>query len=104
MKKILVLLSLLSVSLLSAVVVSCSKESNDIPDVPKKAIAVAFNTGSLYNDLGILESMADVVSPAGNYLIIDSVLVYDNNGVLVTKSGMESNSFEKKDQIGRAHV
>ena len=99
MKKILVLLSLLSVSLLSAVVVSCSKESNDIPDVPKKAIAVAFNTGSLYNDLGILESMADVVSPAGNYLIIDSVLVYDNNGVLVTKSGMESNSFEKKELV-----
>ena len=87
MKKI---LYLLFVSLMAAAVVSCSKESNDTPDVPEKAIAVSFNTGSLYKDLGIQESMAEVISPAGSCLIIDSVLVYDKNGELVTKSGMKA--------------
>ena len=96
MKKI---LYLLFVSLMAAAVVSCSKESNDTPDVPEKTIAVSFNTGSLYKDLGIQESMAEIISPAGSCLIIDSVLVYDKNGVLVTKSGMESNSFENKSLV-----
>ena len=88
------LLYLLFVSLLAAAVVSCSKDSDNTPDIPANAIAVSFNTGSLYKDLGILESMADVISPAGSYIIIDSVLVYNQNGGLVTKSGVESNSFD----------
>ena len=95
MKKTLNLLALLFVLLLAAVVVSCKKESKDNPD-GNSSIVVSFNTGSLYEELGVKEDMAAEISAGGNFTITDTLLVYDNKGVLVTKTGAESNSFEEK--------
>lgn len=96
MKKNLYLAALLSVSLLAATVVSCKKEP--APDGSEKTAAtVSVNIGSMYEELGISGLMAEAVTAAGGYTIIDSVLVYDAKGLLVTKTGVESNSLAKKE-------
>lgn len=97
MKKILYLTSVLFAPLMATVFSSCNKEPQDTPEPEKQSIIVSFNTGSLYEELGIKEDMAAQLSAAGDFTIIDSVLVYDQKGALVTKSGVESNSFEKKE-------
>ena len=94
MNKILKLSALLFVSLLAVAVVSCKKNSPDNPDYP--STVVSFNTGSMYEELGIKEAMAAELSAGGNFTVIDSLLVYDLKGALVTKLGVESNAFEEK--------
>ena len=93
MKKILNLSAWLFVALLTTVFVSCEEDPRDIPE--NQSIIVSFNTGSLYEELGINEDMAGKLS--GDFIITDSVLVYDQKGALVGKSGAESNSFEVKE-------
>ena len=100
MKKIPCLTAGLLVSLLSTIVVSCNKEREDTPDISDNpSIIVSFNTGSLYEELGIKEDMAVRLSASGDFSVIDSLLVYDRNGALVTKLGVESNSFEGKELL-----
>ena len=96
--KVLLRLSLI-VTLLAVVVVSCKKEDQDNPEQEEQSMIVSFNTGSLYEELGIMEDMAGKLSSGGDFSIIDSVLVYDQEGALVGKSGVESNSFEKKELV-----
>ena len=96
MKKTLKLSAMLFVILMASAVVSCKKESRDNPDPDFPSIIVSFNTGSLYEELGIKEDMAAELSAGGDFTVIDSLLVYDLNGALVTKLGVESNSFEEK--------
>lgn len=96
MKKFLHLYAVLFAAMLATSVASCNTET---PTADTPLITVSFNTGSLYKDLGILESMTEVVAPAGKFAIIDSVLVYDQKGALVTKAGVESRSLENKDLV-----
>ena len=88
MKKTLKLSAMLFVILMASAVVSCKKESRDNPDPDFPSIIVSFNTGSLYEELGIKEDMAAELSAGGNFTIIDSLLVYDLQGALVTKLGI----------------
>lgn len=95
MKRILYLTAVLFAAMLASAVVSCEKDTTD--DAETASLTVSFNTGSLYEELGIHDLVAGVVAPGGGYSIIDSVLVYDQNGRLVGKTGVESSSLERKE-------
>lgn len=98
MKKNLKLTAFSSLLLLVAAVTSCAIDNFDNPvNVDQDKRCITFNTGSLYEELGIQESMSGKVLPTGNYVITDSVLIYDQEGALVTKLGVESNTLEKKE-------
>lgn len=96
MKRFFNLSAALLISLLAAVVLSCEKKN---PDSPEKSFTVSINTGSLYEELGIKDDMAGQLADAGDFTIIDSILVYDQRGVLVGKSGFESRALENKELV-----
>ena len=83
----------LLVTLVASGVVSCNKSG---PRESDQSVTVSFRPGSLYEELGCLEQMAARISSEGGFVITDSLLVYDQEGKLVTKAGVESRSFEKK--------
>ena len=83
-------------TLLANIFVSCEKGS---PQLPTQSVIVSFQPGSLYEELGCLDQMADRISSNGVFVITDSLLVYDQGGMLVTKFGIESRSFENKELV-----
>ena len=83
-------------TLLANIFVSCEKGS---PQLPTQSVIVSFQPGSLYEELGCLDQMADRISSNGVFVITDSLLVYDQGGMLVTKFGIESRSFETKELV-----
>ncbi len=70
--------------------------SSCIPDdTPDKGNAiVCINTASLCEKLGIADLVAGMLAEKNNYKITDSVLVYDQHGMLVARQGAESNSLQ----------
>ena len=101
MKRILHLAAVLSASLLATALVSCNRETPEEPEPTEEIqpIIVSVHTGKLYQELGIVDDMSGKVSPGGGFAIIDSVLVYDQAGALVAKSGVESHTLIKKDVV-----
>ena len=97
MKKIINLSAALFISLLAAVALSCDKEHHDDPDGPDSDIDVTFYTGGLYEELGIKEDMAAQLSATGDFTITDTLLVYNQEGALVGKYGLESRSYKVKE-------
>ena len=88
--------AVLFATLLAIFFVSCDKGA---PQVPTQSIVVSFNPGSLYEELDCLEQMSAKISSGGGFVITDSLLVYDQKGMLVSKYGVESHSFENKEQV-----
>lgn len=97
MKKCLKFAAVMCCTLLTVLFASCEEDVLDNPVNPGTVKPyISFHTGSLYEELGTLELMRANVSQDGDFVITDSVLVYNSEGTLVTKSGVESNAFEKK--------
>lgn len=67
---------------------SCDEDDTNGPDNQVKK-GITFNTAAIYDELGITEKMNKLLSDT-LYSIIDSVLVYDQAGALVSKFGMET--------------
>ena len=90
-------------TLLTVIFASCEDDTFDNPVNPGTVKPyISFHTGSLYEELGTLGLMRANVSQDGDFVITDSVLVYNSDGTLVTKLGVESNAFEKKTlELGR---
>ena len=74
----------------AATMVSCSKD--DTQDITNQD-AVVVNTAALYDELGIRNEMAQALA-SGDYVLTDTLLVYDAAGSLVVKLGAESNKLE----------
>lgn len=75
----------------AAAMVSCSKE-DDAKDINNQD-AIVVNTAALYDELGIRSEMAQALA-SGDYVLTDTLLIYDASGSLVTKLGSESSSME----------
>ena len=73
----------------AAVMVSCSKddeiENND---------AILVNTAALYDELGIRSEMTQALA-SGEYILTDTLLIYNASGSLVKKLGAESRNLEQ---------
>ena len=52
---------------------------------------VSINTASLYEDLGVVDAVAEKLDQGG-YVVTDSVLFYDQQGQLVARRGIEATS------------
>lgn len=72
--------------------VSCKKD-NDIPTTTPNQDAVVVNTAALYDELGIRNEMMQALA-SGDYVLTDTLLVYDASGNLVKKLGAESHNLE----------
>ena len=94
MKKIMKLASALCCSLMAVAMISCNKDNSDNHgDGKAKA---SFNMATMYQDLGVEALMIEKLVP-GNFVIFDSLLVYDQAGSLITKLGMEGVNLEHKE-------
>ena len=97
MKRILKYAAALSVSLMAAAFSSCEKETADDSETAEKGkITVSFDSASLYEELGIAQGVSEKLSSGEEFVITDSVLVYDQAGTLVAKSGVESRRMGKQ--------
>lgn len=71
---------------------SCDNDDN--PDNPNGGSAiVSINTATLYDKLGITDLMAELLA-GGSKTVTDSVVVYDQQGLLVARLGAESTSLQ----------
>ena len=75
----------------AATMVSCSKE--DDPQTNTNQDAIVVNTAALYDELGIRSEMAQALA-GGDYVLTDTLLIYDASGSLVSKHGSESHGLE----------
>lgn len=73
----------------AATMVSCSKDDDTITNQD----AVVVNTAALYDELGIHSEMAQALA-SGDYVLTDTLLIYDASGSLVKKLGSESHNLE----------
>lgn len=72
---------------------SCTN-NNDNPTIPTNGRAiVSVNTATLYDKLGITDFMIERLAQGG-IAVTDSVLVYDQQGLLVARLGSESTSLQ----------
>ena len=76
------------VTILMLTFISCSKD-NEIQNQD----TIRVNIAALYDELGIRDEMTQALA-SGNYLLTDTLLVYDASGSLVKKLGSESHSLE----------
>ena len=92
MEKIMKFSAALCVSLMAAAVLSCNPDNPETPGTEDAAfLQVAFDTGSLYGELGFRDDMARALSE-DLYIVTDTVLVYNQEGLLVNQLGMESST------------
>lgn len=73
----------------AATLVSCTKED----DAQTNQDAIMVNTAALYDELGIRSEMMQTLAN-GEYILTDTLLVYDATGNLVMKLGTESSNLE----------
>lgn len=74
----------------SVLITSC-----DVDDIPTSGNAIVnINTATLYDKLGITDLMTETLSEYDFVTVVDTVLVYDQQGLLVAKVGTESSSLE----------
>lgn len=78
---------LAALSCMMLAVMACDKRDSPVQD------SIQVNTAALYEELGIKSEMAQVLA-SGEYVLTDTLLVYDAAGSLVQKLGAESNSLE----------
>lgn len=87
MKRTLFLLAILAM----ATMVSCTKDDDTQTNTNQDAIVV--NTAALYDELGIRNEMAQALA-SDDYVLTDTLLIYDASGSLVRKLGSESHGLE----------
>lgn len=75
-------------TLILAIIVPSACSENERDDSNRKS-TITINKADLYNTLGIKDSMLQVLK-SGQYVITDSVLIYDHDGNLAAKLGSES--------------
>lgn len=78
---------LAALSCMMLAVMACDKGDSPVQD------SIQVNTAALYEELGIKSEMAQVLA-SGEYVLTDTLLVYDAAGSLVQKLGAESNCLE----------
>ena len=72
----------------AATMVACSKD-----DDTSNQDAIVVNTAALYDEMGIRGEMSQALA-GGDYVLTDTLLVYDASGSLVRKLGAESHNLE----------
>ena len=82
----------LTLMMTTTVLTSCTSDNEDNPSTSNQE-AIMVNTAALYDDLGIRSEMAQVLA-SGDYVLTDTLLIYDASGTLVTKLGTESSNLE----------
>ena len=92
MKRIQMAAAAITLLMAMSVLTSCTIDNNDNP-VINNQYAIMVNTAALYDELGIRNEMTQVLA-SGDYVLTDTLLVYDASGSLVTKLGTESSSLE----------
>ena len=75
----------------TAVLTSCTDNDDNASTSNQDAIMV--NTAALYDELGIRGEMAQALA-TGDYILTDTLLVYDASGSLLKKLGTESSNLE----------
>lgn len=78
---------LAALSCMMLAVMACDKGDSPVQD------SIQVNTAALYEELGIKSEMTQALA-SGDYVLTDTLLVYDAAGSLVKKLGAESNSLE----------
>ena len=82
---------------LMAVGVSSCGENN--PENQEKGITVSFNTSSMYEELGTADNMKSYLSSHKEFVITDTLLVYNQEGALVSKIGKDSSAPGKQELV-----
>ena len=71
-------------------------EQNDpVDNNTEEILSVSINSASLYEELGTRELMNELLSN-GEYTVVDSMLIYNNDGLLIAKKGIESKTIGGK--------
>ena len=78
----------------TTVLTSCTKD-NDNDSSTSNHDAITVNTAALYDELGIRSEMEKALA-SGEYILTDTLLVYDASGSLVKKLGSENNNLESQ--------
>lgn len=82
--------SILLVAYLCLSAVSCKKDP-----VPEEDFAWDIEMSAMYEQLGIVEEVRTGLA-SGDYLLEDSLLVYDGQGSLIARQGMQSDALGRK--------
>ena len=72
---------------------ACTSDDDDNPAQPSRQDVITVNTASLYEKLGIAEQIKDRLSE-GKITLTDTILIYDQTGMLVSKLGAESSTLD----------
>ncbi|MBE6271775.1 MAG: hypothetical protein E7101_12655 [Prevotella ruminicola] len=92
MKNLFMATAAITLMMTTTVLTSCTSDNEDNPSTSNQE-AIMVNTAALYDELGIRSEMAQVLA-SGDYVLTDTLLVYDASGTLVTKLGTESSNLE----------
>lgn len=92
MKKLMMVAAALCCILTSSVLTSCSENDNPVDQNLGSAVIVV-NTSALYDKLGVTDNISQGLT-TGDNIIVDSVLIYDEAGALVSKLGAETSSLQ----------
>ena len=92
MKKFLLAAAAITLMMTTTVLTACTSDNDDNPSTPNQD-AITVNTAALYDELGIRSEMVQALA-SGDYVLTDTLLVYDASGSLVKKLGTESNNLE----------
>lgn len=93
MRKILMVAAAITLLMTTVVQTSCTSDNYDNPTIPSGQDVITINTASLYEKLGIGELMTDKLAK-GKYTLTDTILIYDQTGMLVSKFGAESSTLD----------
>ena len=92
MKNLFMATAAITLMMTTTVLTSCTSDNEDNPSTSNQE-AIMVNTAALYDELGIRSEMAQALA-SGDYVLTDTLLVYDASGTLVTKLGTESSNLE----------
>ena len=87
------LAAVLCCAMIVTVQTSCTSDDDDDPAMPGRQDVITVNTASLYEKLGIAEQIKDRLSE-GKITLTDTILIYDQTGMLVSKLGAESSTLD----------
>ena len=87
------------IALMATAITACEEKNpnDDDSDINyKEKSTIVVNTENLYEELGILPDMKDLLASNESYSVIDSVLIYNEEGLLVAKKGLQSRTLGRE--------
>ena len=91
-KNFLMVATAITLMMTMTVLMACTSDNDNNPSISNQDV-VTVNTAALYDELGIHSEMTQALA-SGDYVLTDTLLVYDASGSLLKKLGTESSNLE----------